>query len=261
MQKKVLPLVFVFSFALLPLEAQSQLPPPASGPVDYEKDVKPLLAQNCYSCHGPEVQQSGLRLDRRQNALRGGDYGPVIVPGKSADSKLIHRLVSGDGGIQMPPTGALLSEEIGVLRAWIDQGAEIRNDVVDEAPPKPVDPRLATLIAAVRSESRVTVEPLVVTNPELVTATDPAGSTLLHHAAGFGAVDALTLLLDAGADVNAENRRRSTALYWGHLRLGEGPPAAGARRRRKHQAGRGPHACLSGGVAREWQRRARAAAG
>ena len=212
--QKVLTLLFVSSFALLPLAAQSQLPPPASGPVDYEKDVKPLLAQNCYSCHGPEVQQSGLRLDRRQNALRGGDYGPVIVPGNSADSKLIHRLVSGDGGIQMPPTGELLPEEIGVLRAWIDQGADITIDVADEAPPKPVDPRLATLIAAVRSESRVTVEPLVAAHPDLVTATDPAGSTLLHHAAGFGAVDTLTLLLDAGADVNAENRRRSAPLYW-----------------------------------------------
>ena len=143
-----------------------------------------------------------------------GQNGPVIVPGKSADSKLIHRLVSGDGGIQMPPTGALLPEEIGVLRAWIDQGADITTDVADEAPPKPVDPRLATLMAAVRSESRVTVEPLVVANPELVQATDPAGSTLLHHAAGFGAVDTLTLLLDAGADVNAGNKRRSTPLYW-----------------------------------------------
>ena len=108
--------------------------------MDYDKDVKPLLAQNCYSCHGAEVQQSGLRLDLRQNALRGGDYGPVIVPGKSGESKLIRRLVDGDGGVQMPPTGALLPEEIGMLRAWIDQGAEFRNDVADEAPPKPIDP-------------------------------------------------------------------------------------------------------------------------
>ena len=132
--QKVLPLVFVFSFALLPLAAQAQLPPPASGPVDYEKDVKPLLAQNCYSCHGPECSSlaSGSTGDRMRSVA--ADYGPVIVPGKSADSKLIHRLVSGDGGIQMPPTGALLPEEIGVLRAWIDQGADITNDVAEEAP-------------------------------------------------------------------------------------------------------------------------------
>ena len=212
--RRVLSLLVVSSFAGLPLAAQSQLPPPASAAVDYEQDVKPLLVQHCYSCHGPEVQQSGLRLDRRQNALRGGDYGPVIIPGKSGDSKLIHRLVSGDGGMQMPPTGALLSEEIGVLRAWIDQGADFRNDVAEEAPPKPLDPRLAALIAAVRSEPRATVQPLVAANPDLVTATDPAGSTVLHHAAGFGAVDTLTLLLDAGVDLNAQNRRRSTPLFW-----------------------------------------------
>src|SRR6185436_16290782 len=99
--------------------AQTKLPPPATGQVDYEQQVKPLLAQNCYSCHGADVQQSGLRLDLRQNALRGGDYGPVIIPGHSDQSKLIRRLVDGDGGLQMPPTGALTDQEIGLLRAWI----------------------------------------------------------------------------------------------------------------------------------------------
>ena len=73
--------------------AQTPLPPAASRTVDYDADVRPILAQNCYSCHGPEAQQSGLRLDLRQPALRGGDYGPVITPGNSADSKLIKRLV------------------------------------------------------------------------------------------------------------------------------------------------------------------------
>ncbi len=182
--------------------------------MDYEKDVKPLLAENCYGCHGPEVQQSGLRLDLRQNALRGGDYGPVIVPGKSGESKLIRRLANGDGGMQMPPTGPLSLDEIGILRAWIDQGAEFRNDVVDEAPAKPIDPKLAALITAVRSAPRAIVEPLLAASRELVTATDPGGSTLLHHAAGFGAQETLTLLLDAGADVNAKNRRASTPLHW-----------------------------------------------
>src|SRR5262245_41559898 len=60
--------IFVLS---APLYAQTKLPPAASTKVDYTKDIRPLLAQNCYGCHGPEVQQSGLRLDLRQNALRG----------------------------------------------------------------------------------------------------------------------------------------------------------------------------------------------
>ena len=131
--------------------AQTKLPPPANIKVDFEKHVQPILAQKCHSCHGEEAQQSGLRLDRRQAALRGGDYGPVILPGRSADSKLIRRLVNGDGGLQMPPTGPLSDEEIGILRAWIDQGADFRIQVQEEAPAKPVDPKVAAIISAVRS--------------------------------------------------------------------------------------------------------------
>src|SRR5206468_1548907 len=112
--------------------AQTKLPPAAARKVDYETEVQPLLAQKCYGCHGEIVQQSGLRLDKRQNAFRGGDYGPVIQPGNSAASKLIRRLVNGDGGLQMPPTGALSDDEIGMLRAWIDQGAEHPDFVVRE---------------------------------------------------------------------------------------------------------------------------------
>jgi ankyrin repeat protein/mono/diheme cytochrome c family protein len=194
--------------------AAPQLPPAATGNVDYDKDIKPLLSQNCYSCHGPNAQQSGLRLDLRQNALRGGDYGPVILPGKSAESKLIRRLVDGDGGMQMPPSGPLSTEDIGILRAWIDQGAEFRTDIADEVPPKPIDPKLAAAIAAVRAERRAVVEKLVAATPGLIKATDPEGATLLHHAAGFGRLDTMSWLLDAGADVNAKSPRGATALHW-----------------------------------------------
>src|SRR5919108_391153 len=198
----------------LPVVAHAEQPSAVAPRVDYDKEVRPLLAQHCYACHGDEVQQAGLRLDRRQAALRGGDYGPVIVPGKSAESKLIRRVVDGDGGMQMPPTGALSPEDIGVLRAWIDQGAEFRNDVPDDAPPKPVDPRIADLIAAVRSKSSAYVERLIGDDFAIVQARDAAGSTLLHHAAGFGALETMALLLDRGADANAKNRRGSTPLHW-----------------------------------------------
>src|SRR5207249_476590 len=182
--------------------------------VDYDKDVRPILSQHCYSCHGDTAQQSGLRLDLRQNALRGGDYGPVIIPGKAAESKLIRRIVDGDGGLQMPPTGPLSQEEIGILRAWIDQGADFRTTIAEETPPPPVDPRLAELIAAVRTQPRAAVESLLAKNRDLIKSADHAGSTLLHHAAAFGTLDTMTFLIDAGADVNAKNRRRSTPLHW-----------------------------------------------
>src|SRR5437879_13703866 len=74
---------------------ETKLPPSTNRKIDFEKDVQPVLSQKCYSCHGEDAQQSGLRLDKRQNALRGGDYGPVIIPGNSAESKLIRRLVNG----------------------------------------------------------------------------------------------------------------------------------------------------------------------
>lgn len=199
----------------LPLvAAQSKLPPTANRKVDYKQDIQPLLAQKCYSCHGLEVQQAGLRLDLRQNALRGGDYGPVIKIGDSAASKLIRRLVDGDGGLQMPPDGALSDAEIGLLRAWIDQGAEFRTDIVAEAPRKPVGPKLTALVAAVRAGRRGEIEQRLVASPEVIKGIDAGGSTALHHAAGFGPLGNLQLLINKGADVNAKNRRGSTPLHW-----------------------------------------------
>jgi mono/diheme cytochrome c family protein len=137
--------MFVASLAF----AQTSVPTPAK--VDFETQVQPLLAQKCYSCHGPRAQQSGLRLDRRQAALRGGDYGPVIIPGKSAESKLIRRIVNGDGGLPMPPTGPLSDEEIAILRNWIDQGADFRIEIQEEDPSKSIDPKITRFITTVRS--------------------------------------------------------------------------------------------------------------
>jgi ankyrin repeat protein len=195
-------------------QAQIKLPPAASRKVDYKQDIQPLLAQNCYSCHGLDVQQAGLRLDLRQNALRGGDYGPVIKIGDSASSKLIRRLVDGDGGLQMPPTGALTDDEIGLLRAWIDQGAEFRTDIVAEKPRKPVNPKVTALIAAIRSGNRTQIEQQIASSPEAVQGKDEGGSTALHHAAGYGPLANLELLINKGADINAKNRRGSTPLHW-----------------------------------------------
>jgi hypothetical protein len=93
-----------------------KLPPPANITVNFQQHVQPILEAKCYGCHGGKQQQSGLRLDMRQAALRGGDYGVVIVPGNSAQSKLILRLIGADSGLQMPPTGPLAPEEIGILR-------------------------------------------------------------------------------------------------------------------------------------------------
>src|SRR5207245_11330957 len=100
------------------------LPPPASGQVDFARDIQPIFRSRCHVCHGPQQQMNGLRLDDPAAAARGGYSGPVINPGHSADSKLV-QLVAGAGKIVMPPAGPRLpAEEIGLLRAWIDQGAK-----------------------------------------------------------------------------------------------------------------------------------------
>ena len=102
----------------------SKLPPAASGPVDFARDIQPLFAAKCYSCHGVEKQKGGLRLDINLAALEGGDNGKVFLAGKSAESKLVHALAGlGEAGIMPPKDKPLTPAEIGKVRAWIDTGA------------------------------------------------------------------------------------------------------------------------------------------
>jgi mono/diheme cytochrome c family protein len=105
----------------------SKLPPAATGAVDFVRDIQPIFAKNCQQCHGVEKQKGGVRLDLKQGALEGGDSGAIIVPGKAAESKLLHLVAKLDGETQMPPVGEgrkpLTSVEIGKLRAWIEAGA------------------------------------------------------------------------------------------------------------------------------------------
>jgi len=98
-------------------------PGPAEAPVDFHGQIAPIFRANCLRCHGPRKQRNGLRLDRRADALEGGDSGPAIVPGSSDASRLV-RMVEGGPDDRMPPEGQpLRREEIALLRAWIDQGA------------------------------------------------------------------------------------------------------------------------------------------
>jgi hypothetical protein len=158
--------------------------PPGRAPtVDFERDVKPILSAKCFGCHGPKQAQSGLRLDLRQNALRGGDYGVVIVPGDAAASKLIQRLTGSSAGLQMPPTGALPPDEIETLRAWIDQGAEMPGSALrGEAVARETDPSVQALLEAIASHDLDTVRKKLTANPGLARAADSSGSSALMHA-------------------------------------------------------------------------------
>ena len=94
-------------------------------PVDFVREVRPILQQHCYECHGEQKQKSGLRLDIKAAALKGGDeHAPNIIAGNAKESPLIRFVTSKDGDEQMPPKGERLSAaEIATLSRWIDEGA------------------------------------------------------------------------------------------------------------------------------------------
>ncbi|MFN0053721.1 MAG: DUF1553 domain-containing protein [Planctomycetales bacterium] len=103
----------------------AKLPPVPSTPVDFSRDIRPLLEKHCLKCHGAQKQLSGLRLDREGDALRGGDNGAAFEVGKSAQSLLIRYIAGLDPDILMPPEGAkLTSDDVSLFRGWIDQGAK-----------------------------------------------------------------------------------------------------------------------------------------
>ena len=113
------------------------LPPATKKKVDFVADIKPLLTMHCHKCHGASKQEGGLRLDRRDEALNGGDSGPAFVSGKSAESLLIKYVAGVDPDVLMPPEGDRLSDEqIGLLRGWIDQGADWPKDDKSAADPR-----------------------------------------------------------------------------------------------------------------------------
>lgn len=89
----------------------------------FEKEVRPVLIEHCISCHGPEKQRGGLRLDSRAGWQKGGDSGPAIQPGKPETSLLIKALHGQDGTTKMPPQKALTAREIDILTKWIKDGA------------------------------------------------------------------------------------------------------------------------------------------
>jgi mono/diheme cytochrome c family protein len=94
--------------------------------VSFVRDVKPLLARRCFSCHGPTAREGGLRLDRPETALAEIDSGlHAIVPGHVEQSALIERVSATDETSRMPPEGKpLTSKEIATLKEWIAAGAK-----------------------------------------------------------------------------------------------------------------------------------------
>jgi hypothetical protein len=134
--KKILPgnrapIFFLLAFFLLLVPAQARitpeqrakLPPPATGTVDFKRDIQPIVEKSCVKCHGRGRNKGDFVFETRETLLKGGESGPAVIEGNSAESLLIE-LVSGlDPDNVMPAKGTkLTAHEVGLMRAWIDQG-------------------------------------------------------------------------------------------------------------------------------------------
>jgi len=107
-------------------------------PVDYQREIKPLLAARCVACHGGLRQKGGLRLDTAAAILKGGESGPAATAGKSEDSLLVGAM-TGEAGFQMPPAGdgePLDEKQVALVRRWIDEGLKHPADETPQADPK-----------------------------------------------------------------------------------------------------------------------------
>jgi cytochrome c553 len=105
----------------------------------FEERVRPLLAENCFECHGPQAEKlkGGLRMAGRATLLAGGDSGPALVPGDVEASRLVRAVRYADSKLQMPPDGKLSDGAIAVLEAWVADGAPWPG--YEDVPPPPAD--------------------------------------------------------------------------------------------------------------------------
>jgi len=131
--RKVLPIHLMLAVVLVTASAASSAGDAAALEF-FEKRVRPILANNCYECHGPEKQKSGLRWDHIAFIRAGGDRGAVIEPGEPGKSRMIEAIGYDNVDLQMPPTGKLDDRQIEVLRQWVQMGAPWPDE------PKPAGP-------------------------------------------------------------------------------------------------------------------------
>ena len=115
--------------------------------VDFNRDIRPLISNNCLACHGPDENEraAGLRLDTEDGSREDlGGYA-AVVPGKPAKSELLSRLVEDDEALRMPPEGKgrrLNRKEIAIVRQWIEQGGDYDRHWSYESPQRPTPPHV-----------------------------------------------------------------------------------------------------------------------
>jgi cytochrome c551/c552 len=113
---------FVFATLLILTAGGKVLASPADGLEFFEAKIRPVLADNCFSCHGPKTQMAGLNLSTAADFFKGSDNGPVVNKGDPENSRII-QVVGYQGKIKMPPAGKLSDPEIEDLKSWVKMGA------------------------------------------------------------------------------------------------------------------------------------------
>ncbi len=134
--------LLTFPGAIFPAAIRAEEP---NQRVDFQREVRPILADKCFHCHGPdeEQRQAELRLDLRDQAFAEREGGRVLVPGSLEKSHLIRRVTSKDDSERMPPEDSvrqLSAEEIETLKQWVSEGAEWKTHWAFEPPTRPVPP-------------------------------------------------------------------------------------------------------------------------
>jgi hypothetical protein len=137
--------VRTLTLALVASAALAQAPPKSAATIDFQREIRPLLSDNCFQCHGPDAdtRMANLRLDLKDAVFAARKNGAPIVPGKSADSLLYQRITASSPARRMPPERShksLTSAQIAKIKLWIDQGAPWQEHWAFRAPVKAAPP-------------------------------------------------------------------------------------------------------------------------
>ena len=205
-------LVVLVSFVLVAGIVSAHAQTPVTPKIDFANDIQPLFRQECVTCHGPSKQSGGMRLDRRSSAMKA--LSRRIVPGNSANSMVYHRVADAQFGQPMPPTGELKPEQVAMIQAWIDQGAEWPDALANETELPPLNDEAIALVNMLHEGKLAEFMKTVAAKPALLNGRGPEGSTPFMYAVTYVDVATIARLIKLGADVNAHNDANGTALMW-----------------------------------------------
>ncbi|HEX9202210.1 MAG TPA: ankyrin repeat domain-containing protein, partial [Acidobacteriaceae bacterium] len=189
--------------------ASAQTTVPAK--VDFAQDVLPILRANCVECHGPDKQRAGMRIDRRSSVMK--TFSRRVVPGSSANSFIYHRII-GEYGAPMPPGGFLKADQVAIIKAWIDQGAEWPDALANEVDRPAPDAKAVAMVESLRNNDLAAFMKAAQAQSALLNSRGPGGTTPFMYAVLYAPAATVARLLKMGADPNRANDANATALIW-----------------------------------------------